>query len=222
MGHQAFSVSHIATVLAFWNNKGTYIQQLKLCIGLQWRDHVHVDLIAATVEEVMHKINFKWHISIFQHFKYSSVCTVCLSAWWILGDFRVDYFGNWMVWVLQNATHKLWLMEVQFSCVKKANLLSISPGKSLALHPTVPLIQTIILTNTHTLTAVHNQEQKQHMLSTHISGMILEDKVSLLGHDVRLCRKPVAHILFCLSTEMRVARWIPLPLLQKSVISGIK
>lgn len=85
-------------------------------------------------------------------------------------------------------------------CVKTA--LMISPGKSLALHPTVPLIRTLILTNTHTLTVAHSQEEKQHMLSTHISGMSLEDKVSLLGHGCGLCRKPVAHILLRLNIEM--------------------
>lgn len=87
-------------------------------------------------------------------------------------------------------------------CVKKANFLLTSPRKSLALHPTVPLIHTLILTSTHTLTVVHSQKQKQHMLSTHFSGMSLEDKVSLLGRDLRLCRKPVAHILLGLSIEM--------------------
>lgn len=48
-------------------------------------------------------------------------------------------------------------------CVKKASVLSISPGKSLALHPTVPLNHTLILTNTRTLTVALSQEEKRAM-----------------------------------------------------------
>lgn len=87
-----------------------------------------------------------------------------------------------------------------YVCVKKANVFLISPGKSLALHPTVPLILPLFLTNTHTLTVAQSGSKTQ-MLSTRISGMSLEDKVSLLVED--FCRKPVAHKLLCLNIKMK-------------------
>lgn len=49
-------------------------------------------------------------------------------------------------------------------CVKKANVLLNSPRSNLALHSTAAR-RTLLLTNTHTLTVAHSQEEKQHRLS---------------------------------------------------------
>lgn len=165
----------------------------------------------------------------FQHFSDISACV--LDVLYLLNDWQssfelyiFDYFWFWT-----NATKcntQAVVCQVRVFVWKKANVFLIGPGKSLALHSTVPLNHTIIFTNTHTLTVAHRQEEKQHMLSTHISGMNLEDNVSLLGHGWGLCRKPVAHILLCLNIEVEGSSLNPSPPASKNTIitllSGIK
>lgn len=114
------------------------------------RKQVYVDHIAATAEKKKYT-NQVANVH-FQHFLDFSAC-VLYALYLLLGQLCIWQFFLTMIWVLHNATHKLWIMEVLV-------FLLISPGKSLALHPTVPLNHTLILINNHTLTVAHTQEER--------------------------------------------------------------
>lgn len=187
------------------------------------RKHVYVDHIAATAEEIMQN-----SIGIFP-FPAFSRCVHVYYMHCICWRNKNQGFGLlcillffWfsVVSLPQNATQKLWLMEVLVFVWKKANILLNSPRSSLALHPSVPLSYTILLINTHTLTVAHSQEEKTTQASYTIEAWAWKTKWACKNMVEDSADSRSLTYCYVSILRWRVARWTPLPLLQITVLLG--